>query len=91
MTAAWATVNDSIAPNEYIVPRKSTLPGSMTRMETKPANTTSASQGVLNLGWSFRNAPGSCRYDAIEYVIRDAPMIPAFVAMKRIVAARMPT
>ena len=26
-----------------------------------------------------------------EYVILDAPMIPAFVAMKRIVAARIPT
>ena len=37
------------------------------------------------------DAPGSCRYVAIEYVIRDAPMTPAFVAMKRIVAARMPT
>jgi hypothetical protein len=28
---------------------------------------------------------------AIEYVIRDAPITPAFVAMNRIVAARMPT
>ena len=76
MTAACATVKDSIAPNEYIVPRKSTFPGSSTRIETKPAKTTSASHGVLNRGCSFRNAPGSCRYDAIEYVIRDAPMMP---------------
>ena len=28
---------------------------------------------------------------AIAYVIRDAPITPAFVAIKRIVAARMPT
>ena len=91
MTAACATVKESIAPKEYIVPRKSTFPGSSTRIDTKPAKTTSASQGVLKRGWSFRKAPGSCWYDAIEYVIREAPMMPAFVAMKRIVAASTPT
>ena len=36
----------------------------------------------------LRAAAGSV---AIEYVIREAPITPAFVAMKRIVAARMPT
>ena len=28
ITATWAIVNESIAPNEYIVARKSVLPGS---------------------------------------------------------------
>jgi hypothetical protein len=54
-------VNESIAPNEYIVPRKSTCPGSSVRIETNPANTTSESQGVFSLGWSRRNASGSWR------------------------------
>ena len=63
----------------------------MTRIETKPANTRSESHGVLNRGCSRLKTSGSCRYVDIEYVIRDAPITPAFVAMKRIVAARMPT
>jgi len=84
-------VNDSIAPNEYIVLRNVVLPGRRTAIETKPAKTTSDSHGVLNFGWRRRNAAGSCRYPAIAYVMRDAPMTPAFVAMKRIVAASIPT
>ena len=56
-----------------------------------PAKRTSESHGVLNRGWRRRSASGSWRYVAIEYVIRDAPMTPAFVAMKRIVAASTPT
>src|SRR5581483_1088409 len=50
ITAACATVNESIAPNEYIVPRKSTFPGRMTRIEKNPAKVISASHGVLNRG-----------------------------------------
>ena len=49
------------------------------------------SHGVLNFGCSRRKTSGSCRWLDIEYVIRDAPITPAFVAMKRIVAARTPT
>ena len=86
-----AIVNDNIAPNEYIVPRKSTWPGSNVAIETIPANTTSAIQGVLYRECTWRNTLGSCLYDAIAYVIRDAPITPAFVAMKRIVAASTPT
>ena len=56
-----------------------------------PAKTTSESHGVFSFGCSRRKICGSCRYDAIEYVMREAPITPAFVAMKRIVAARMPT
>ena len=62
-----------------------------TRIGANPAKTTSDSQGVLKLGWSWRKSAGICRYVAIEYVMRDAPMMPAFVATMRIVAARMPT
>ena len=47
---ACAIVKESIAPNEYIVPRKSVFPGRRTRIEMKPANTTSAIHGVLNFG-----------------------------------------
>ena len=91
MTAACATVNESIAPNEYIVLRNVVLPGRRTRIDTNPAKTISDSHGVLNFGWSFRNAAGSWRYPAIAYVMRDAPITPAFVAMNRIVAASRPT
>ena len=61
ITAACATVNESIAPNEYIVLRNVVLPGSRMMIDTKPANTTSESHGVLNLGCSLRNALGSWR------------------------------
>ena len=60
-------------------------------IEISPANTTSESHGVLNFGCSRRKTSGSCRYVAIAYVMREAPMTPAFVAMKRIVAASRPT
>ena len=91
ITAAWAIVNDSIAPNAYMRPMKSTFPGSMNRIEKNPANTSSDSHGVLNFGCSRRKRSGSWRWVDIEYVIREAPITPAFVAMKRIVAARTPT
>ena len=61
ITAACATVNESIAPNEYIVLRNVVLPGSKMMMDTKPANTTSDSHGVLNFGCKRRNALGSWR------------------------------
>ena len=60
-------------------------------MGATPAKRISERYGVLNRGWRRRNTSGICRYVAIEYVIREAPMIPAFVAMKRIVAASTPT
>ena len=61
ITEACAIVNESIAPNEYIVPRKSTLPGSRTPIEITPANTISDSHGVLKRGCSRRKTSGSCR------------------------------
>ena len=56
-----------------------------------PAKTTSASHGVLKRGCSRRKTSGIWRWLAIEYVIRDAPMTPAFVAMTRIVDGEVPT
>ena len=73
------------------MPTKVTLPGRITMIGRIPAKTTSASQGVLKRGCSRRKISGIWRWLAIEYVIREAPMTPAFVAMKRIVAARIPT
>ena len=34
ITATWAIVNDSIAPNEYIVARKFVFPGIIVRIAT---------------------------------------------------------
>ena len=84
-------MNESVAPSEYSVPTNWTSPGRRIAIGAIPANRTSERYGVLNRGWSLRKTSGICRYVAIEYVIREAPMIPAFVAMKRIVAARIPT
>ena len=84
-------MNESIAPNAYIRPRKPTCPESTNRIGSAPANTASDSHGVFSFGCRRRKISGSCRYVDIEYVMRDAPMTPAFVAMKRIVAARTPT
>ena len=61
ITATCAIVNESIAPNAYMRPMKSTLPGSMNRIEKTPAKTISASHGVLKRGCSRRNTSGSCR------------------------------
>ena len=80
-----------MAPKAYMRPMKSTLPGSRKTIEANPAKTTSASHGVLNFGCRRRKTSGSWRYVDIEYVMRDAPITPALVAMKRIVAARIPT
>ena len=50
-----------------------------------------ATYGVLNFGCTCRIASGSWRCWPIEYVSRETPMMPALVAMIRIVAARMAT
>ena len=85
-------MNESIAPNEYIVPRKSVWPGRIVRIGITPAKTTSASHGVLNRGMQAPEDRGAAAgTPAIAYVIREAPITPAFVAMNRIVAARTPT
>ena len=60
-TAACAIVNESIAPNAYIVPRKFVWPGRMTAIEAIPAKTTSASHGVWKRLCSRRKTSGSCR------------------------------
>ena len=86
-----AIVNDSIAPNAYISPRNVVCPGSSTTIGISPPKTSSDSHGVLSFGCSRRKTSGSWRYVDIAYVIREAPITPAFVAMKRMVAARMPT
>jgi hypothetical protein len=44
--AAFAIANDSIAPNEYIVPRKSIRPGASVSTGNKPEKQRSESQGV---------------------------------------------
>ena len=88
--ATCATVNESIAPNEYIVARKSTWPGS-TVSAAIAENTRIATYGVWKVGWTCRSRSGSCRYWPIENVSRDSPIIAAFVAMTRITAANTPT
>ena len=91
ITATCAIVNESIAPNAYMRPRKSTFPESRKIVGPSAPKTISESHGVFSFGCSRRNTSGSCRCVDIAYVIRDAPITPAFVAMNRIVAARMPT
>ena len=54
-------VNESIAPNAYIRPRKSTWPESRKMVVPTPLNTTSASSGVFSFGCSRRNTSGSWR------------------------------
>ena len=61
ITATCAIVNESIAPNAYIRPRKSTWPESRKSVGTMPAKTTSESHGVFSFGCSRRNTSGSCR------------------------------
>ena len=88
---ACAIVNESIAPNAYMRPRKSTWPDSRKIVGPIAPKTISASHGVFSFGCSRRKISGSWRWLDIAYVMRDAPITPAFVAMKRIVAARIPT
>ena len=58
---ACAIVNESIAPNAYIRPRKSTWPESRKSVGPMPAKTISASHGVFSFGCSRRKTSGSCR------------------------------
>ena len=66
VTAMCAIVNESIAPNAYMRPRKSTWPESRKSVGAMPAKTSSESHGVFSFGCSRRNTCGSCRYVAIE-------------------------
>ena len=61
ITDAWAIVNESIAPNAYMSPRKLVFPGRSTAIEMIPAKTTSDSHGVLNFGCRRRKTSGSWR------------------------------
>src|SRR5262249_51067812 len=90
MIDTWAIVNESIAPNAYMFPRKSVCPG-MRTMAATPQKIRIDRYGVRKRGWTDLSDGGSWRWMPIEYVRRETPMIPALVAMNRIVAARMPT
>ena len=54
-------VNESVAPNAYIVPRKSVCPGRSVRIGIAPAKRTRASHGVRKRGCRRRNVAGICR------------------------------
>ena len=54
-------MNESIAPNEYIVPRKAVLPGSSTIIGITPAKKSSEMYGVLNFLCRRRKTSGSWR------------------------------
>ena len=90
ITDRCAIVNDSIAPNAYMLPRKTACPGISVR-HAIPPNTTIPIHGVRKRGCSRRRPSGTCRCSPIEYTSRETPMIPALVAMNRIVAASSPT
>ena len=83
-------MNESIAPNAYMLPRNVALPGISVTQAIAP-NTRIPIHGVPYFGCSRRSRSGIWRCRPIEYTSRDTPMMPAFVAMNRIVAARMPT
>ena len=53
--------------------------------------TAMATYGVSRVGWTRPSTRGSWRCWPSEKARRETPMMPALVAMKRIVAARMPT
>ena len=90
MTDRWAIVNESIAPKAYMFPRNSALPGMIVMQATKP-NKRIPTHGVLKRGCSRLRRSGTWRCSPIEYTSLDAPMMPALVAMNRIVAASNPT
>ena len=58
---ACAIVNESIAPNAYMRPRKSTWPESRNSVGAMPPKTASESHGVFKRGCNRRNTSGSCR------------------------------
>ncbi len=59
-------------------------------MATMP-NRMMATYGVSRVGCTRPSTRGSCRCCPSENASLETPMMPAFVAMKRMVAARMPT
>ena len=83
-------MNESIAPNEYIVASRSAWPGS-SAIEAMIEKVMIATCGVRYFGWTWRSRSGSWRCWPIEKVSRETPIIPAFVAITRITAARTPT
>ena len=54
MTARCAIVNDSIAPNAYMLPRNTAWPG-ISVMQAIPPNTMIPIHGVRYFGCSWRN------------------------------------
>ena len=61
-TAAWAIVNESIAPKAYIVPEELRLARQdHQRSRRIPRRRRATSHGVLNRGCSRRKTSGSCR------------------------------
>ena len=54
-------MNESIAPNEYIVERKSTFPGRSVIIGTRPAKKIREIHGVRNFEWMRRKTSGSWR------------------------------
>ena len=61
----WAIVNDSIAPNAYMLPRKSAWPGISVR-QAIPPNTMIPIHGVRYFGCSWRSCSGTWRCSPIE-------------------------
>ena len=59
-TATWAIVNESIAPNEYIVASRSACPGS-SAIEAMIEKVMIATWGVRYFGWTCRSRSGSWR------------------------------
>ena len=84
-------MKDSVAPNEYSVPTNVVLPGRMTQIGATPGEEEQRDPRRLEPWVQPAERLRHLRYVAIEYVIREAPITPAFVAMKRIVEARIPT
>ena len=58
ITETWAIVNESMAPNEYMVARKSVFPGRMVSAAT-PEKARIATYGVWNRGCTCRRPSGS--------------------------------
>ena len=65
-----AIVNESIAPNAYMRPRKSTWPESRKSVGAMPAKTTSESHGVFSFGCSRRKIDG--QLPVRRHRVRDA-------------------
>ena len=83
-------LKESMAPKAYMLPRNSAFPGMIVK-HAIPPNSRIPTQGVLKRGCRRLSLSGTCLCRPIEYTSREAPMIPAFVAMNRIVVASRPT